>query len=492
MHDQRSEHDRSRLGCSPLPRYIDAGRDLGAEQRSAFVLLLVAMWRSPDGTLPDDDRELSLTALVTQRRWRSHVRPALASLFLVNGGKWAFGPMVDDHARSRAATVSKSTKMVRNRARNHADGPLISTDEPVNLLDMPADQQLPDAASALASPLHQDGPRTAPDQIGTETSRNETKMVKSDQQTRSTKSLRSSDIRPDQQTPAIPLTSALQSALVLATEITAPLKPESPGSATNLVETDQRNTISNPLNCLNTQSYQQTTGTPLQSALVSQPPTNGTKALGYPPRSKDIEPKSNGFRANGSNGFNGSLPLFAETPLDTPHGPERLTRARARLRDSESCIYTESESHNPESDMERPRPSLREVRPPRMAPPIDATADQGDGKPTRTGTRLPKDWAPTPADIQFAIDKGMTQAAIERVAETFRDYWLGAAGQKARKADWAATWRNWVRKDLEDMRRHPPRGSPQLARGQTRIASSTEIQRRAQEILEGDHHDERT
>ena len=33
-----------------------------------------------------------------------------------------------------------------------------------------------------------------------------------------------------------------------------------------------------------------------------------------------------------------------------------------------------------------------------------------------------------------------------REALVFRDHWLGAAGQKGVKADWAATWRNWIRR----------------------------------------------
>lgn len=35
-----------------------------------------------------------------------------------------------------------------------------------------------------------------------------------------------------------------------------------------------------------------------------------------------------------------------------------------------------------------------------------------------------------------------------QVAERFRDYWLGVAGAKGRKADWPATWRNFVRREF--------------------------------------------
>jgi hypothetical protein len=33
------------------------------------------------------------------------------------------------------------------------------------------------------------------------------------------------------------------------------------------------------------------------------------------------------------------------------------------------------------------------------------------------------------------------------VSLTFRDHWWGKAGKEGRKADWFATWRNWVRKE---------------------------------------------
>jgi hypothetical protein len=42
---------------------------------------------------------------------------------------------------------------------------------------------------------------------------------------------------------------------------------------------------------------------------------------------------------------------------------------------------------------------------------------------------------------------------IERATDKFIDYWRGKSGKDATKADWPATWRNWLRRDFED---HPP------------------------------------
>jgi uncharacterized protein YdaU (DUF1376 family) len=59
-------------------------------------------------------------------------------------------------------------------------------------------------------------------------------------------------------------------------------------------------------------------------------------------------------------------------------------------------------------------------------------------------TRLPVDWKPTEEMIQFCNNERPDLNAQD-IADGFRDYWIAAPGAKGRKADWAATWRNWVR-----------------------------------------------
>lgn len=72
-----------------------------------------------------------------------------------------------------------------------------------------------------------------------------------------------------------------------------------------------------------------------------------------------------------------------------------------------------------------------------------------------TATRLPADWSPSPDDVEFCkANRPDLDASI--VADSFRDYWLAAAGAKGRKQDWPATWRNWVRNEKGPQ----PRASP--------------------------------
>ncbi len=59
-------------------------------------------------------------------------------------------------------------------------------------------------------------------------------------------------------------------------------------------------------------------------------------------------------------------------------------------------------------------------------------------------TALPKDWE-LPGDWRDWAAEKRPDLDLETVADTFRDYWVAKAGKDGRKADWLATWRNWVR-----------------------------------------------
>lgn len=65
-------------------------------------------------------------------------------------------------------------------------------------------------------------------------------------------------------------------------------------------------------------------------------------------------------------------------------------------------------------------------------------------------TRLPDDWFLSKHLGEWAISEGATHDLVRLEAEKFRDYWIGVAGAKGRKADWDATWRNWMRKAIRD------------------------------------------
>ena len=74
------------------------------------------------------------------------------------------------------------------------------------------------------------------------------------------------------------------------------------------------------------------------------------------------------------------------------------------------------------------------------------------------GSRLPADWT-LPADWREWAVAERPDIDHDREAESFADYWHGVAGAKGRKADWQATWRNWIR----NARWQGARGSPRPA-----------------------------
>lgn len=57
-------------------------------------------------------------------------------------------------------------------------------------------------------------------------------------------------------------------------------------------------------------------------------------------------------------------------------------------------------------------------------------------------TRLANDWKPSIEEQDFARQLGIDP---DLEADRFRDYWTAQAGQRATKANWTATWRNWCR-----------------------------------------------
>ena len=67
------------------------------------------------------------------------------------------------------------------------------------------------------------------------------------------------------------------------------------------------------------------------------------------------------------------------------------------------------------------------------------------------GTRLPDGWQPDQALADWTRANAPA-AANAREVERFRDYWQSLSGQRAVRADWAATWRNWARRCQEQAR----------------------------------------
>ncbi len=103
---------------------------------------------------------------------------------------------------------------------------------------------------------------------------------------------------------------------------------------------------------------------------------------------------------------------------------------------------------------------------PALAPGVEGTGEEEsrqekalsrEAGDSSKGSRLPRDWVLPEDWRQYCIE---TRPDLDplAVSENFRDFWHGKPGTNGRKADWAATWRAWVRKELpRRLASSPPR-----------------------------------
>lgn len=117
----------------------------------------------------------------------------------------------------------------------------------------------------------------------------------------------------------------------------------------------------------------------------------------------------------------------------------RKAAARAAREDVQPCPAMSGESGDvPLSDSSLQTPvSNRRERAASAAPP--------PAKPSSRGTRIPEDWEPTASGIELPSDLN-----LEGEGAKFRDYWRARPGQGGVKLDWSATWRNWLRRSIEE------------------------------------------
>jgi hypothetical protein len=103
-------------------------------------------------------------------------------------------------------------------------------------------------------------------------------------------------------------------------------------------------------------------------------------------------------------------------------------------------------------------PAMRGQYPPHITSPQQTASKDASG--ARTGSRLPEGWKPSPKLLAWAREQ-VPDVNLRRETEKFTDHWRAASGQTARKRDWDAAWRNWMRRADDgppgrQTRRRPP------------------------------------
>lgn len=107
-----------------------------------------------------------------------------------------------------------------------------------------------------------------------------------------------------------------------------------------------------------------------------------------------------------------------------------------------------------------------------VADPVQPPAEKP--KPASNGTRLPTDWALSQELGEWALIEGLTRDQIRREADSFRDYWIAQPGARGRKADWPATWRNWIRRSTQSAPGGRNNGKPERLSNAERVARDAE------------------
>jgi hypothetical protein len=141
---------------------------------------------------------------------------------------------------------------------------------------------------------------------------------------------------------------------------------------------------------------------------------------------------------------------------------ERLDLDKASTKDDTSVT----------TNKELPQP----IQPLTLVPDSDMTQDRlrsgshlnlgvgvGEKKRASVAHRLPDAWTLDPGWSDWAIayasglGVSLTARHVQRIADCFADHWHSMPGPRGTRADWLATWRNWIRReDLAKLARAGP------------------------------------
>jgi hypothetical protein len=104
---------------------------------------------------------------------------------------------------------------------------------------------------------------------------------------------------------------------------------------------------------------------------------------------------------------------------------------------------------------------------------------------TATGTRLPADWEPDAALLDWARQE-FPDVDLRYQTDQFRDHWHAKTGADARKADWRAAFRYWIRNAPRYAPRQPSRPASTRRGPVTPEQATANIRRDVADMTEGD------
>ena len=129
-----------------MPLYVekflaDTG-GLTPSQGGAYIRLLCAMWRSEDGTLPNNDAKLARSAGVGSNNWM-RVWPAIKSLFDIDGDRVTSTDLQAELGKANAIIVTKralaslggQTTQLRRSFSEKRSAPILTAHKPLKSLN---------------------------------------------------------------------------------------------------------------------------------------------------------------------------------------------------------------------------------------------------------------------------------------------------------------------------------------------------------------------
>jgi hypothetical protein len=131
----------------------------------------------------------------------------------------------------------------------------------------------------------------------------------------------------------------------------------------------------------------------------------------------------------------GRQPTRTEVEAKRKDARERQRRAREKAIESQRDKQRDSDGDRSVTD------AVSHDSPDPTRPDPKNSSSSG---PRKRATRLPDDWRPTEADVEWQRARGISDLLARRAFEKFGNYWRAKSGKDATKLDWSATWRNWL------------------------------------------------
>jgi uncharacterized protein YdaU (DUF1376 family) len=120
-----------------MPLHTDAivadTQHLDNAEFGAYMRLLVFAWRTPDCSLPDDDRRLAIMLGLTPSKWRK-IKPVIMSFWDLTDGKWT-----QKKQQKVREKVSKNVQQKVSAGKASAKAKALKTNDPAST-DVPTDE----------------------------------------------------------------------------------------------------------------------------------------------------------------------------------------------------------------------------------------------------------------------------------------------------------------------------------------------------------------